>query len=190
MKNTTSIGGARLTVTGAVLAAFAMSGCSERHQRIYEASITGGDYAILNCEELRIAALTIDQRLGGSSQYSSAGEPTNLLRDQRASIAGLRQSRSCPGGASPVAATPAEVVADAADTDRIEGKFLQVATFRIPANRDELVARLRRQEFTVSVRPIQLAGATYDRVVVGPLTTISNIGLGSGITATSREATL
>lgn len=167
--------GSLKAVGGLFAAVLALSACSERHQRIYEASSSGGDYAILNCEELRVAALTIDQRLGGSARYGTTGEPTDLLRQQRASIVDLRQSRNCPGGASPAVATPAQVVAEAQDTDRIEGKYLQVATFREPANRDDLVAKLAADGFDVGVRPIQLAGATYYRVVVGPLATISEI---------------
>ena len=72
-------------------------------------------------------------------------------------------------------APPAQVVAAALDADQIEGEFLQVATFRVPANRDNMVAKLEAEGFAVSVRPIRLAGTTYDRVVVGPLTTIAEI---------------
>ena len=177
MKTILSLGdaGAIRVFGGALACLLALGACSERHQRIYEASSTGGDYAVLECEELRVAALTIDQRLSGSSRYASAAEPTNLLQQQRASIADLRQTRGCPGGASPVAPSPAQVVADARDADQIEGKFLQVATFREAANRDDLVARLSADGFSVGVRPIQLAGTAYYRVVVGPLATISEI---------------
>ena len=162
-------------IGGLLAGVLALSACSERHQRIYEASNTGGDYAVLDCEELRIASLTIDQRLGGSTRYATSAEPTNLLQQQRVAITNLRQSRDCPGGASPVAASPAQIVAESQETDQIEGKLLQVATFRETGNRDDLVSRLTADGFAVQVRPIQLAGETYYRVIVGQLATISEI---------------
>ena len=153
----------------------AISACTADNSRIYEASNTGGDYAVLNCEELRVAQLSINQRLGTSSGYSNVGEPTILLQIQGETIAPIRKSRDCPGGSTPVAATPAQVVAEATDTELVEGRFLQVATFREVSNLDRMVATLTDQGFAVQVRPITLAGNVYHRVVVGPLTTISEV---------------
>lgn len=153
----------------------AISACSENNSRIYEASNTGGDYAVLNCEELRVAQLSINQRLGTSAGYSTAGEPKILLQFQGETIAPIRESRDCPGGSTPVAETPSQVIAEAADTELVEGRFLQVATFREASNLDRMVAQLTDQGFAVQVRPITLAGNVYNRVVVGPLTTISEV---------------
>lgn len=153
----------------------AISACSESNSRIYKASNTGGDYAVLNCEELRVAQLSINQRLGTSSSYSNVGEPTILLQIQGETIAPIRESRDCPGGSTPMAVNPAQVVAEATDTELVEGRFLQVATFREVSNLDRLVAKLTDQGFAVQVRPITLAGDVYNRVVVGPLTTISEV---------------
>lgn len=149
-----------------------ISACSENNAHIYEASNAGGDYAVLNCEELRVAQLSIDQRLGGTSSYSKVGEPIILLETQRSSIAPIRQSRECP---APVAATPAQVIAEAPDTELAEGAFLQVATFREVSNLDRFVAKLAAEGFPIQVRPITLAGGVYNRVVVGPLTMTSEI---------------
>lgn len=166
---------------GVVLAgALLLSSCSEQRQQIYNASNTGGDYAILTCEELRVAALSIDQRLGGSASYTNSGEPTTLLQAHRASVAEAGQTRDCPGidvpapaeapviaDTQPIVNTPAEVVRS--------GRFLQVATFRKPGNRDRTVIKLTSEGFDVDVRPIQLAGGVYYRVVVGPLATRAEI---------------
>lgn len=152
-----------------------LSACSENSTRIYEASKAGGDYMVLNCEELRVAQLSIEQRLGGTPSYSKVGEPTILLETQRSSIAPIRQSRKCPGGSSPVAVTPAQVVAEAPDTELVEDAFLQVATFREVSNLDRFVAKLAAEGFPIQVRPITLAGGVYNRVVVGPLTMTSEI---------------
>lgn len=156
----------------------AISACSENNARIYEASNRGGDYTVLDCEQLRVAQLSIDQRLGASSGYSTVGEPTVLLESQRQSIVPIRQSRQCPGGSNSVAVTPAQVVAggtEGSNATLAEEAFLQVATFRETYNRDNLVAELAADGFPVQVRPITLAGKSYDRVVVGPLTKISEI---------------
>lgn len=153
----------------------AISACSENSARIYEASNTGGDYAVLNCEEMRVAQLSINQRLGTSSGYSNASEPTILLQIQGETIAPIRESRDCPGGSTPVAETPSKVLAEATDTELAEGRFLQVATFREASNLGRMVAKLTDQGFAVQVRPITLAGNVYSRVVVGPLATISEV---------------
>ncbi len=166
---------------GALLAGLlTISACSQNNARIYEASNAGGDYAILNCEELRVAQLSIGQRLGNSSSYYTTGEPTVLLQTQRDSISSIRTTRDCPGGSIPTVVTPAQVVAEAEQAPQpepnlTEGKFLQVATFREAANLNKMVANLTAEGFPVQVRPITLAGVVYNRVVVGPLTTISEV---------------
>lgn len=168
--------GRRHSTIGILLASlFAISACSENSERIFEASNTGGDYAVLDCEELRVAQLSIDQRLGTSSTYSTVGEPTILLQIQGETIAPIRQTRDCPTDPALNGATPSEVVANSSDTDLVEGAFLQVATFREVSNLDRFVAKLSNDGFPVQVRPITLAGSIYNRVVVGPLTTVSEI---------------
>ncbi len=177
MKNTKILNPTRqrsaigVLITGLLM----ISACSQNTTRIYEASNTGGDYAVLNCEELRVAQLSINQRLGASSAYSTVGEPTILLEIQGETIAPIRESRDCPGGPTSVAVTPAQVVAEAPDTELADGAFLQVATFREVSNLDRFVAKLVADGFPVQVRPITLAGNVYNRVVVGPLATTSEI---------------
>lgn len=177
MKNTLMLDKAyRIPSFGCLLAGLVViSACSENRERIYEASNSGGDYAVLDCEKLREAQLSIEQRLGASTGYSKAGEPAALLEKQRAPIATIRKSRQCPDGFNPIAVTPSKAVADAPDKDLVEDAFLQVATFREMSNLDKLVARLTTEGFPVQVRPITLAGAVYNRVIVGPLTKTSEI---------------
>ena len=153
----------------------ALGACSTERMKIYRASSTGGDYAVLECQDLRIAQLTISQRQAGSVNYTVIDEPADLLEEQRVRIANIRSERGCPGGSDPIAITPSQTVAEAPDTDLVEGSFLQVATFRVQSNADRVVAKLTAQGFAVQERPITLAGGLYTRIVVGPLTTISEI---------------
>lgn len=167
--------GRRPGLAGLLAAVLMISACVQNNAHIYDASNEGGDYAVLNCEELRVAQLSIDQRLGGTTGYSKVGEPIVLLETQRSSIAPIRQSRNCPGESIPAAATPAQAVADAPNEELAENAFLQVATFREVSNLNKFVAKLTDDGFPVQVRPITLAGGLYNRVVVGPLTTTSEI---------------
>ncbi len=153
----------------------ALGACSTERTKIYRASNTGGDYAVLQCQDLRVAQLTISQRQAGSVNYTVNDESADLLEEQRVRIANIRRERGCTGDSDPIAITPSQTVAEAPDTDLVEGSFLQVATFRLQSNADRVVAKLTAQGFAVQERPITLADGTYTRIVVGPLTTISEI---------------
>ncbi len=159
----------------AMAGVLALGACTTERMKIYRASNTGGDYAVLECQDLRVAQLTISQRLAGSVNYTVNSEPTSLLEEQRDRIASIRRERDCPGGSKPIAVTPAQTVAEAPDADLAEGAFLQVATFRFQPNADRLAAELTAQGFTVQEKPITLAGEPYTRVIVGPLTTRSEV---------------
>lgn len=157
-------------------AGLGLAACSERHEKIYQASETGGDYAILDCSELEVAERSIGQRLTGSTSYSQAGEPSALLTSQRSQIATTRSSRQCKGDPAAQTITPAEVV-ESRNSEILlqDGAYLQVATFREEANRDRTVNRLRENGFQTFVRPIQLAGQPYYRVIVGPITSVAQV---------------
>lgn len=153
-----------------------LAACAERGGEIYEASAQGGDYAILDCSQLEVAERSIGQRLSGSASYSTVGEPSSLLASQRDQISTTRASRQCPGDPVLPAATPAEVV-QSQDSDLLlkDATYLQVATFRDPANRDRTVERLKAEGFQTFVRPIQLAGGAYYRVIVGPISSVRDV---------------
>ncbi len=165
---------ARFAVLTACL--LTLTACIERTGGIYEASEQGGDYAILDCSQLEVAERSIGQRLSGSTSYSTVGEPSGLLQSQRSQISDVRSSRQCPGDPALPAATPAEVVqSDNTEIVLQDATYLQVATFREPANRDRTVERLEAEGFQTAVRPIQLAGQTFYRVLVGPISSVTDI---------------
>lgn len=161
---------------GGLIAVLGLTACVDREENIYQASSVGGDYAILDCSELEIANRTIGQRLTGAGSYSNEGEPSTLLESQRAQITDVRTTWQCPGESSVLAATPTEVIEAPSEDLLLENaNYLQIATFREETNRDATVAKLRAMGFETSVLPIQLAGQTFYRVVVGPLTSINDV---------------
>ena len=167
----------RMLLPGAaVFAGLGLAACTERGAEIYQASQTGGDYAILDCSELEVAERSIGQRLTGATNYSQAGEPTTLLASQRSQLAQTRSSRQCEGQTAITAITPAKIV-ETQDSEILlqDATYLQVATFREAANRDRTVEALRARGFQTSVRPIQLAGQTFYRVVVGPIASVADV---------------
>ena len=159
-------------------ALLALAACSDRQMQIYNASETGGDYAVLSCEELNVALLTIGQRLSGSASYASLGEPSGLRGSQGRQISDVRSARNCPGGETLVARKPVEVI-EAAQPEKLleEAAYIQIATFLVEPNRDATVEKLRAMGLPVIVRPILLAGSTFHRVIVGPLKTVEEVAL-------------
>ena len=161
-----------LTLTAAVF----LAGCIERNDEIYQASEEGGDYAVLDCSELEVAERSIGQRLTGAASYSSVGEPSTLLASQQNQLVTARSSRRCVGADTVGLVTPAEVVQSPNSDILLDGaQYLQVATFREAANRDRTVETLRSNGFQTLVRPIQLAGQTFYRVLVGPISSVSEV---------------
>ena len=178
----------RLAILGGVVF---LAACVERRGQIYAASLTGGDYAVLSCEELETAQLSIRQRLAAKETAAFASNDSGgLLVAQQDQIAQARLRQSCPGGAVVEPITPRAILAqpeaaeqDAPTIDLVDATFLQVGTFAKPANADRVAGSFRAAGIDVAIRPITLGDRGYQRVVVGPLATLGDVATADRIAA-------
>lgn len=181
-----------MTRTGiAVFAAAILSltaACVPMTPGVQEASTRGGDYTILDCSELSIAAGSVRQRLatisGGGAAAFGAVTPAGvrvkdravILQDGLEDIEAKRIEKGCEVSAPIV--TAAEVL-EQPEPARTEffgpARFLQVGTFEIEYNSDVAISALRDAGVDAYSRAVTLNGFGHWRVVAGPLTSAAEV---------------
>lgn len=178
----------RAVLAAALLGMTALvAACSENRNNIYTASVSGGDYAVLSCEELGEAQLSIRQRLG--ARGTSATDNGGLLVTQQDQLAAVRVRRNCPGGAVVEPVTPRAMLdspAEPAGEQAVaapDAKYLQVGTFVLESNADRVFNTFRAAGIGAETVLITLGGKSYQRVIVGPLNSRTDIARADKVAA-------
>ena len=163
-------------------AALAAAACIPMQPEIYQASSTGGDFSLLSCTQLTTAEGSVRQRLAAldpqsvyafgvvTPQGAPVAERRMILNTAAAELGDIRGRRNC-GESAPIV-TAAEALAqpeDAAAPQIDAGRYLQVATFESPENRDAALAALRARGVSANAQPVTLAGKLHHRILIGPL---------------------
>ena len=170
----------KYAIIGAALAA---SACIPIQPEIFQASATGGDFSLLSCNQLSTAEGSVRQRISSldpTSVYAfgvvtpegaPVAEKRLILNSAANEFGEIRNRRNCENQGPVV--TASEVLAQPEDqvaaTDLQAGRYLQVATFEFPENRDAALGALRAKGVSANAQPVLLAGREHYRIIIGPL---------------------
>lgn len=182
----------KVTMTVAV-ASLGLAACVQipMQQEIFEASATGGDFTLLNCNQLVNAEGTVRQRIATPSEENGVytfgvftpdgervAEKDDILTTRAQELQRLRDSRDCAttaktGQTSAVETSQVDLAAvnppPAPAPTLSAGRYLQVATLRSPENKADVVRKLRSRGVEANAQPVFLNGAEHHRIIIGPL---------------------
>lgn len=171
-------------IAAIALATATLSACLPTEPEIRRANAAGGDYNLLDCEGLAVAAGSVKQRIAVLSPETAIAfsivTPQGLRVEERKAfldealvdIGAVRERRGCRTVA-PILTAPQLREQPLTDqtTFMSAGRYLQAATFEAAVNRDTALDAFAAKGVPTEVRDVTINGLRHWRVLLGPLRT-------------------